>query len=157
MDIKKQLVTSLPKAKCKALAEHVLRYPNEYVGLLDIIESGTDVQAMKGSWVAAQIRLLDPRLSERYQKRILHLAVVTNIGGVRRELLRCLESIRLEEPVFNELLECTLNWITDTDQDFAVRYLSQRIIASCSAYIPELKQELQLIKQLQLEKTGRFP
>lgn len=157
MDISEHLVTSLPKEKCKSLAEYVLRHPNYFVRLLDLIEEGTDVQAMKGSWVAAHIRQLDPKLSERYQRRILDMAMATTIGGVRRELLRCLEGIQLEEVVTHELLECTLKWVADLNQDFAVRYLSQRIIYTCSKYIPELKLELQMIKQLQLEKTGRFP
>ena len=150
-------MTSMPKAACRALAEHVLLYPHEFTALLELIETGSDVQAMKGSWVVAHIRLSNPVLSEGHQQRILRLACNAKIGGVRRELLRSLEGIRLEPAVMDELLEYTLQWICDMEQDFAVRYLSYRIVLACSKTIPELKQELQLIKQMQLEKVWQIP
>jgi len=157
MDLKNLLVTAMPKTTCNAVAHYVLDQPESYVSLLDLVEYGSAVQSMKASWVIAHIRLLNAKLSEQHQHRILNLLRKTAIGGVRRELLRSLEGIELNELIMEELLEIAINWITDMDQDVAVRYLSQRIMLTRSNHIVELRPELELIKQLQLAKTGRFP
>ncbi len=147
----------MPKTTCNAVAHYVLDQPELYISLLDLVEYGSAVQSIKASWVIAHIRLLSPKFSEQQQHRILNLLRKTAMGGVRRELLRSLEGIELDELIMEELLEIAINWITDMDQDVAVRYLCNRVILACSKRIPELKQELQLIRQLQLEKNGKFP
>ncbi len=151
------LKTRMGKQECLALVAYVLENPDSYRQLLDYVTNGTDAQAMKASWVMAHIRKRDDSFSLQYQTKLLQLLTVAEIGGVQRELLKCLEGLPLNEVNEQLLLNYTWAGLTTMEYDFAVRYLCLRVLRFYAKRNPEFLIELKSIESIQMEKTGRFP
>lgn len=145
------------KVECLALTDHVLDHPETYPLLIGFVSKGSETQAMKASWVMAHVRKRDASFSLNNQSQLIDLLLQARIGGVQRELLKCLEGLHLDETNQEELLNFAWTGLTNMEYDFAVRYLCLRVLRFYAKRHKDLLQELKSIEAIQLEKTGRFP
>ena len=145
------------KQECLALVAHVLENPDSYRQLLDYVTNGNDAQAMKASWVMAHIRKQDGSFSLKHQNELLQLLQSASIGGVQRELLKCLEGLALRAANEQALLNYAWSGLTVREDVFDVRYLCLRVLRFYARRYPEFLTELKTVEAIQREKTGRFP
>ncbi|MFN5620892.1 MAG: hypothetical protein ACK478_06295 [Flavobacteriales bacterium] len=145
------------KVECLALTDHVVDHPETYLQLIGFVSKGSDAQAMKASWVMAHVRKRDAAFSLNNQSQLIDLLQKARVGGVQRELLKCLEGLHLEEANQEVLLNFAWTGLTNMEYDFAVRYLCLRVLRFYAKRHKELLQELKTIEAIQLEKFGRFP
>ncbi len=143
--------------ECTAVAAYALERDEVYLDLLEFVEHGNDVQAMKASWVMGHIRRLNQTQSLKYQDKLIQLLQQSSIGGVQRELLKSLEGLTLNEANEAALLNFAWSGAVNMQYDIAVRYLCLRILRFFSKRFPELREELKSIEAMQREKTDRFP
>ncbi|MFM7728356.1 MAG: hypothetical protein ACKO7B_16780, partial [Flavobacteriales bacterium] len=114
-------------------------------------------QRMKGSWVLTGIHEVSPALVNSYYSEMLKHLNSETVGGVKRQLLKCFVKANLDSDQLSQLLAITMQWVTDHDQDLAVRYVCFKILKKQIKKFPELNLELEQSISLYREKFGRFP
>jgi len=151
------LVTGMSSLQRDALAELILAQPTLIDDLFRLVRSGTRVQRMKGAWVLSGIQSKNSSVLQPYLVQIMQCVKTESVGGVKRELLRCINPLNLTTDMNDQLTILMLDWVTDDQQDFAVRYLSYRLLKPLLSDFPELQSELQERILLFKSKFGRFP
>ena len=155
--IESSLIVGMKRLQRDALIALVVNQPTLFAELLRLALYGTQVQRMKGSWVLSGIHAKNASLLQPYYDEVLTHLTAERIGGVKRELLKCFMKSRLSSEAIQQLVLITMEWVTDDEQDLAVRYACFKILKERLANYPELKAELQDRIELYRDKFGRFP
>jgi hypothetical protein len=157
MELADYLVVRMGRPTRDRLASIVASNPNKLSELIDLVKSGTKPQRMKGSWVLSGVKTIDSDALAPYYDDLLSMLPLETIGGVKRELLRCFEGARLNNRAVDRLALIAMDWVTDQQQDLAVRYICYRLLKPLLKLYPELEAELQQQIDLYRSKFGRFP
>lgn len=128
-----------------------------FQSLLQLVCKGDRTQRMKGAWVLSGVHARNSQLLQPYRSAMLDWMQKESVGGVKRELLRCFENCDLQGLEKEHLIWIAMQWVTDENQDLAVRYLCNRLLPPLLKDIPELQEELHTQKELYRSKFGRFP
>ena len=112
---------------------------------------------MKGAWVLSGVHSVDKDVLAPYYDDLLSMLQLESVGGVKRELLRCFEGARLNDPLADRLVVIAMDWVTDERQDLAVRYICYKVLTIVLKRYPELEIELHQQINLYRSKFGRFP
>jgi len=136
----------------------MLTFQPELMGeFVRLVLVGTRTQRMKGAWVLSGVHAENNSLLRpHYPEILLHLHS-EEIGGVKRELLKCFVKARLSSDSLQQLLLIAMKWVTDHNQDLAIRYVCHKILKERLADFPELNTELKERIELYRDKFGRFP
>lgn len=152
------LIVRMGRAMRDALVQRVLAQHSLADELVQLVFTGTQVQRMKGAWVLSGLHDARETLVEPHYQQILNHLRTELVGGVKRELLKCfLNPNRLNDDDKERLIALTMEWVTDHQQDLAVRYVCFKILKKQLSTLPELRAELDYIISLYREKYGRFP
>jgi len=151
------LIVGMGRRQCDEAVTLIIQQPEILTSLFQLVTAGKREQRMKGSWVLSRIHEVSPSLVKPHYSEMLMQLETETIGGVKRELLKCFVKAELNNDSLNQLLMITLKWVTDPQQDLAVRYVCFKILKGHMANYPELKSELDQSIQLYREKFGRFP
>ena len=157
MSLAEYLVVRMGKSTRDRVASDVAADSAKLHELVNLIKSGTKPQRMKGSWVLSAVHIIDSELLVPYRVELLSMLRLETVGGVKRELLRCFESARLNDTVADGLVLIAMDWVTDETQDLAVRYICYRVLKPLLKEYPELEVELQQRVEYYRSKFGRFP
>jgi hypothetical protein len=125
--------------------------------LIELVQSGTKTQRMKGSWVLSGVHSMDSGILKAHYPVLINHIRSENVGGVKRELLRCFENASLDKTTADQLILLAMELVTDERQDLAVRYVCYRLLIPLLKGYPELQLELEAQTELYRLKFGRFP
>jgi hypothetical protein len=125
--------------------------------LIELVQSGTKTQRMKGSWVLSGVHSMDSGILKAHYPVLINHIRSENVGGVKRELLRCFENASLDKTTADQLILLAMELVTDERQDLAVRYVCYRLLIPLLKGYPELQLELEAQTDLYRLKFGRFP
>jgi hypothetical protein len=157
MKLENYLVVRMGRSARDYTAVAIMREAGKISELIELVKSGTKTQRMKGSWVLSGIHSIDSGVLKAYYPILLDQIRSENIGGVKRELLRCFENADLDRKIADQIILIAMELVTDARQDLAVRYLCYRLIIPLLEGYPDLQLELKNQTELYRLKFGRFP
>ena len=157
MKLTDYLVVRMGRVTRDHVASLALQNEDELRELMHLIQTGNQTQRMKGSWVLSGVHKLNPEILKSYYPALIACLKNEMVGGVKRELLRCFEDGSMSEALDEELIVITMGWVTDENQDLAVRYVCYRLLRPLLKRYPELQMELREQVDLYRMKFGKFP
>lgn len=145
------------RSKRDELAAEIISDKSKLNELIHLVCDGTQTQRMKGAWVLSGIHALNRSILIPYHGSLMAMLNVETVGGVKRELLRCFDKCKPDGIIASQLITLAMDWVTDDQQDLAVRYVCYRLLIPLLAEYPELAWELKQKINLYKEKFGRYP
>ena len=157
MKLHDYLVVRMGRVARDQVVSLVLQDREMFGELIGLIQTGSKPQRMKGSWVLSGVGAINPQLLMSHYPFLLECLKLENLGGVKRELLRCFEGVDLDSFLAEQLIVLTMDWVTDERQDLAVRYICFRLLNQLLKEYPELQIELNQQIDFYRSKFGKFP
>lgn len=157
MKLSDYLVVRMGRATRDKVVAFAMQDEEIFEELMGLVRSGNRTQRMKASWVLSGIQTADASKLNVHRGFLVKCLNDESVGGVKRELLRCFEGAVLGELISDELIHICMEWVTDKQQDLAVRYICYRLLKTLLKSHPDLKQELEIQIELFRLKFGSFP
>lgn len=151
MDLRKQLLKEHSKENTAEIVAFIQSHPKAVADLMDIFFNETYRLIQRSAWVVGDlgrsnpewIRPYIPKMINNLKRPELHVAV-------RRNTMRYLQEVEVEEDYWGDLLDIALKLLSKNDETIAVKVFSMTVAFNIIKHIPELKDELRIIIEDQL-------
>ncbi|MBO3697127.1 hypothetical protein [Roseivirga sp. E12] len=151
MDLRKQLLKEHSKENTAKIVSYIEGHPALVEELMDIFLNETYRLIQRSAWVVGDlgrskpewIRPYIPQMIENLKKPDIHVAA-------RRNTMRYLQEVEIDEDDWGELLDIALKLLSKNDETIAVKVFSMTVAYNIVKHIPELKGELAILIEDQL-------
>ncbi len=107
------------------------------------------------SWIISHAVDIDRNiLSYKHHRYLLNALGKTEIGGVKRSLIRVWQFIIIPETILPKVTDYALKFLSDPKEDIAVRAFAITVLENCLKSIPELKDEVLFFLERELLFAG---
>lgn len=137
----------------KELALFIKQKNLQVINLLDIFNRETKAR-VRFTWLLGDIGEIAPELITSAVKELFSIYKETNITGFDRTMAKVFWQIGIPEPIEGEVIDLLFNWVMCPDKKVAVKvYSISALLNVCKKY-PDLKQELRVVINDQLDKNS---
>lgn len=151
MDLRKQLLKEHSKENTAEIVGYVQDHPETVDELMDIFLNGTYRLIQRSAWVVGDLGRTNPEWIKPYIPQMIeHLKTPDLHVAVRRNTMRYLQEIEVDEVYWGDLLDVALKLLSQRDETVAVKVFSMTVAFNIIKHIPELKDELRMIIEDQL-------
>lgn len=151
MDLRKQLLKEHSKENTAEIVAFIQSQPKTVEDLMDIFFNETYRLIQRSAWVVGDLGRSNPEWIRPYiPKMITNLKRPELHVAVRRNTMRYLQEVEVEEDYWGDLLDIALKLLSKNDETIAVKVFSMTVAFNIIKHIPELKNELRIIIEDQL-------
>lgn len=151
MDLRKQLLKEHSKENTALIVSHIQLNPSLIPEIMDIFLNESYRLVQRAAWVVGDlgrtnpegIKPYIPQMIENLKKPGLH-------DSLKRNTMRYLQEVEIEEAYWGELLEIAMNFLGSIDEAVAIKAFSMTVAYNIIKHVPELKDELRIIIEDQL-------
>lgn len=111
--------------------------------------------ASTAAWTASHTVEINPSIIKlEHHKFLIDLVKITEIGGIRRNIVRIWQFAKLPKSIIAEIINIALEFFSNHKEDIAVRAFSITILQNSLSHIPELEDELTFLIEKELPIAG---
>ena len=157
MDLKQALLQEHSKANAVAIASRILAGEYSFEAFWELVKQGEPPLPQRASWVLDTITEADPTHFQPYLEEAVALLLKPNHNAVHRNLLKALGRMDIPEALQGELFDYCINNLLNPRSLPAIQAFSMSLAANIADGIPELKEELALVIESQMDfNTAAF-
>lgn len=146
MDLTKELLKGHSKAQTEKIAKFIGGNPSRFTNLVHVFLAGPYRVTQRAAWplsicVERNPALVKPHLSallKHLNKRGIH-------DAVKRNTVRLLQHIDIPKRSHGKIADLCFRYLTDTNENIAVRVFSMTVLDRIASENPELQRELRMI------------
>jgi hypothetical protein len=135
------LVKGLGKSAVIKLAATAAKDEKLYQTLLGYINVDQSTRAAKAAWVLSHVSEVNHQFPLKYAEELLDNLQRATVGGIQRELLKTLYSLKLPEKQYGKLIDLAFRFLSDRNTDVGVKYYATYILLEAQKLFPDLTNE----------------
>lgn len=151
MDLRKQLLKEHSKENTALIVSFIRSNPDQVPEIMDIFLNESYRLVQRAAWVVGdlgrtnpdEIRPYIPLMIENLKKPGLH-------DSLKRNTMRYLQEVEIEEAYWGELLEIAMRFLGSNSEAVAIKAFSMTVAYNIVRQVPELKEELRIVIEDQL-------
>lgn len=149
------LRNTISKSRIYSIAQDVSNDEIAFTKLINLIGNKEYRVSYNASWTASHAVEINPNIiSEKHHKALLETIQNISIGGIRRNIIKIWQHIDIPESQVSDIVDLALKCLSDPKEDIAVRAYAITILQNCLRYIPEIKEEVMFILEIQMPHFG---
>lgn len=151
MDLRKQLLKEHSKENTAQIVAYIEQNPLLVKELMHIFLNETYRLIQRSAWVVGDLGRSKPEWIKPYIPKMIQNLKRSDIHvAVRRNTMRYLQEVEVDEENWGELLDIALKLLSKNDETIAVKVFSMSVAYNIVKHIPELKGELAILIEDQL-------
>ncbi len=151
MDLRKQLLKDHSKENTAKIVRQIQENPHLVNELMDIFLNESYRLIQRSAWVVGDLGRSNPELIRPYIGQMIQNLKRPEVhAAVRRNTMRYLQEVKLEEEHWGDLLDIALKLLAKNDEAIAVKVFSMTVAYNIVREVPELKDELKILIEDQL-------
>ncbi|MDO8899340.1 MAG: hypothetical protein Q7V19_16935 [Bacteroidales bacterium] len=132
----------LSKQHILMIASLVEKRPDLLQYVFEVIKSKNQKDAMRASWLLSHLWDRSPQLLRPFQHELTELLFQTNSDSVRRNILRILDGMPVNESDMGNLIDVCIQWMLSENHAIAVRCNAMQILFRICQVEPDLSGEV---------------
>lgn len=151
MDLRKQLLKEHAKENTALIVSFVRANPDQVPEIMNIFLNESYRLVQRAAWVVGDLGRSNPDLIRPYIPEMIENLKKPGLhDSLKRNTMRYLQEVDVEEEHWGELLEIAMNFIASNDVAVAIKAFSMTVAYNIIKHVPELKDELRIIIEDQL-------
>ncbi|OEK00960.1 hypothetical protein BFP97_05300 [Roseivirga sp. 4D4] len=151
MDLRKQLLKEHSKENTALIVSYIEAHPGKVDDLMDIFLNESYRLIQRSAWVVGDLGRSRPDWIKPYTPQMIQNLKNPDVHvAAKRNTMRYLQEIELEEDVWGDLLDIAMKFLSKNDETVAVKVFSMTVAYNIIKNIPELKDELRIVIEDQL-------
>lgn len=151
MDIIKQLHADHSKSNTEQIVFCIVENPERFNELMEIFLGDDQLLKQRAAWVIGDIGRAELKLLKPYHQQIInHLKTPGLHDAVKRNTIRYLSEIELDEDLWGEAYDLAYRTLGSKSEKVAIKVFSMSLALNVVKKIPELKDELRFIIEEQM-------
>jgi hypothetical protein len=152
MDLKAEIIREHSRQQAQMIADWVGADKKRLAKLMDIFLNDDGVLAQRSSWIVNMVNDKHPELILPYLEAVIkRMQQPGSHDAVKRNMVRILEHTDIPEPVHGIVMTACFDFLADPKETIAVRCFSMNVLDNLSKVYPEIRPELIMLVQNQLE------
>ena len=151
MDLKKILSKRHHKEEMDQIANYAASDPAIFAELWDLVRTGEAPLPQHGSWALSKAADKRPFFVQNHIHEMIAHLFIPNHNSVHRNLARMLSQFEIPEEEQGALYSLCIDWVLDPKKEVAIKVHGMTIAYNIAKAIPELREELALVINDQLE------
>ena len=132
----------LSKQHILMIASLVEKRPDLLQHVFEVIRSKNQKDAMRASWLLSHLWDRSPQLLRPFQHELTELLFQTDSDSVRRNILRILDGMPVNESDMGNLIDVCMQWMLSENHAIAVRCNAMQILFRICQVEPDLSGEV---------------
>ncbi|MDP2235959.1 MAG: hypothetical protein Q8J88_05965 [Bacteroidales bacterium] len=132
----------LSKQHILMIASLVEKRPDLLQYVFEVIRSKNQKDAMRASWLLSHLWDRSPQLLRPFQHELTELLFQTDSDSVRRNILRILDGMPVNESDMGNLIDVCMQWMLSENHAIAVRCNAMQILFRICQVEPDLSGEV---------------
>jgi hypothetical protein len=132
----------LSKQHILLIASLVEKRPELLEYVFEIINKNHQKDAMRASWLLSHLWDRSPQLLRSFQHELTELLIQTDSDSVRRNILRILDGMPVNESKMGTLVDLCMKWMLSENHAIAVRCNAMQILFRICQVEPDLSGEV---------------
>ncbi len=145
MNIREVLLKEHSKRQTDAVIQYVGNNQQRFDSLFMLLTTDESLVVQRAAWPVSYCVEAYPRLINKHMKTVIKLLNNPCHDAVKRNLLRFLKDIAVEEKYMSEIADISFAYLRAADEPAAIRVFAMRTLANICGTYPELSNELVLI------------
>lgn len=146
MDLKKEILKEHSKAQTEKIVNYIGNSATRFKDLVTVFLAGPYRVTQRAAWPLAICVELYPNLVKPHLTILLKYLDKPGIhDSVKRNTVRLLQHIEIPKRLHGKIADRCFRYLTDNEENIAVRVFSMSVLETISRENPELKRELQMI------------
>lgn len=133
----------LSRRHIMSVANMVAHYPEMMSQAIILVQSDDEQEAMRASWMLSHLYDKKPQLLAEWQPQLVDIGLKTPSDSVRRNLLRIIEGLSLDDQQSGFLFDACLRWMISENYSIAVRANAMQLLYRICCREPELVSEVE--------------
>lgn len=156
MNIKAEILKEHSKTQTVKIADYIGKDEAKFKLLMECFFSSENRLAQRASWVVSSCCGSSPELINPYLKKMVSLLDKDVHDAVKRNTVRILQSIDIPDKLQGEVLDKCFALLSNKATTVAIKAFSMTVLSSICKSYPELREELKVIieDQIEYEKPG---
>lgn len=154
MNIRDEILKEHSKKQSEKIAAYIGSDEKRFAELMNLFLGDTYRVTQRAAMIVSICAERNPKLIEPYLLRM-----VNNLDGkihdaVKRNTLRVFQFIELPKKLWGKTADICFRFLMDADEPIAVKVFAMTVAANICKHEPELKNELQLVIEDQMENAS---
>ncbi len=154
MNLSEEILKEHSRKQAEKIAASIGDDEKRFAELMHLFLGNTYRVTQRAAWIVSICAERNPFLIEPYLSKM-----VNNLSGevhdaVKRNTLRIFQSIELPKKLWGKTADTCFRFLMDAEEPIAVKVFAMTVAANICKQEPELKNELQLVINNQLENAS---
>lgn len=154
MNIEAELGKGQSKLRAQAIANWIGSSPDRFFQLAKVIISGDYVLAQRAAWVLAHISSENSFLVLPHLKAFLLLLDKPVHDAVKRNIARICDEVQIPASLQGMAADVFFRLLSNPHEAIAIRVFSMQALYNICLHEPDLKNELKLLIEMNMEHGG---
>jgi len=151
MNLREEILKEHSRKQTLRLANWVGKDRTRFTMLMDIFLHDEYRVVQRASWIIMYTAADHPEWIKPWIKKMLEYSGKPVHDAVKRNILRILQDVEIPKPFQGMAATVCFNFLLSQNEPVAVKVFSMSVLANLAKYEPELKQEIILIIEEQIE------
>lgn len=154
MNLREEILKEHSRRQAEKIAAYIGDDERRFAELMHLFLGNTYRVTQRAAWIVSICAERNPFLIEPFLSKM-----VNNLSGdvhdaVKRNTLRIFQTIELPKKLCGKTADICFRFLMDADEPIAVKVFAMTVAANICKHEPELKNELQLVIEDQLENAS---
>lgn len=155
MNLQEEILREHSKKQAENIAFWAMEEPHNFIELIELFFSNQKVLTQRAGYALSKCSDVNPKCMEAYLPRFLAFMNHGIHSSVKRNALRVFElTNEIPEELEGELLDNCFKYLQNSHEEIAVKALSLTIAGKLCEKYPDLKNELKLVVEDQIEYSN---
>ena len=154
MKIREEILKEHSRTQAEKIASYIGNNEIRFAELMELFFGNTYRVTQRAAWIVSICAERNPFLIEPFLSKMVNNLEREVHDAVKRNTLRIFQSIELPKKLWGKTVNICFRFLIDADEPIAVKVFAMTVLSNICKYEPELKNELKLVLEDQLENAS---
>ena len=154
MKIREEILKEHSRTQAEKIASYIGNNEIRFAELMELFFGNTYRVTQRAAWIVSICTERNPFLIEPFLSKMVNNLEREVHDAVKRNTLRIFQSIELPKKLWGKTANICFRFLIDADEPIAVKVFAMTVLSNICIYEPELKNELKLVLEDQLENAS---
>ncbi len=154
MKIREEILKEHSRTQAEKIASYIGENEIRFAELMKLFFGNTYRVTQRAAWIVSICTERNPFLIEPFLSKMVNNLEREVHDAVKRNTLRIFQSIELPKKLWGKTVNICFRFLIDADEPIAVKVFAMTVLSNICKYEPELKNELKLVLEDQLENAS---
>ncbi len=154
MNIRDEILREHSRKQSEKIAKYIGSDKKRFAELMNLFLGNTYRVTQRAAWIVSICSERNPKLIQPYLSKMVKMMEGKVHDAVKRNTLRIFQNIELPKSLWGKTVDVCFRFLISPDEPIAIKIFAMTVASNICKHEPELKNELELVIEDQMENAS---